>query len=744
MNCKHFLFSLVFSALCSSNLLVAQTEGNWMHYRNPGKVNAVVEYGDDFFMATNFGVARVNRMTQTTDFYSRAGNDLPSEHVADITLGVNGKPWIGTYDVLMLRWNGTEFVPEPLPADIATAMVGKNLYCLETAPDGSIWAGTSNGVLFRDPSGVWTHYPPAFFEYLDMQFASGMQDVWKIVFDNAGNTFMAGNSLVRKDANGVFTDETGEGFNNTLFAYGSPTLLGHDNYVYCITDVGIAGIFNQGQLVEIGPVGDIIPDLPFASNVTSCDAPNTNPTIFDLNNGVFECVDGEFQLIESPLFDYLSFKTHQLLTDSDNNYWAISFDLLYRMNANGTVDSFKINQYSAPSNSLVGIADLAEDKVIAVFGSPLYGGNATAQQYDYTTGIWSDMDPLPGTGTTRFEQETSGQVWIARGSSIYKYNGNTASWDDMSAMTNMPSSINDFIHLSVSGDHIWLAGNYKVHHYNGISWSTLTSTNSDLFYQGYINTIQAMPNGGCLVSQYNYGEQVYYLHEVSAAAAFISTMMSDIMPGLYYFNAIEVNQIGEVFAGTYTGALKRNVAGNWSAIENITADMGVQAIYANYPGHVLFGTFADGLIDINTTDNTAEQFLTTNSELADSFVYLPYRDLNNTTWFGFSDKGLDAYNPAGFTVVGTNNFVKSKAELLVVSPNPTVDFTNLTWKTDVAGSAQMTISNLQGQIIKSESIHSQIGVNNRLISLQNLPVGTYTISVTTTDHVVRAAQAIKW
>jgi hypothetical protein len=101
-------------------------------------------------------------------------------------------------------------------------------------------------------------------------------------------------------------------------------------------------------------------------------------------------------------------------------------------------------------------------------------------------------------------------------------------------------------------------------------------------------------------------------------------------------------------------------------------------------------------------------------------------------WFANGDRNLQ---------VGTGE-LNASALQLSVAPNPTSDFVRVQLQSVANASAQVTISNLLGETLQSQTVQLANGANQFDLSLKMLPVGTYLVRIATekTGAVVKVVK----
>jgi hypothetical protein len=129
--------------------------------------------------------------------FNASETSLPSDHIQSVALSSTGSTFIGTYDVVLARFDGSDFVDIEVPEGISNANTRK-LYDIEVADNGDLWVATSQGV-FRKQGDSWTRYAEP--ELGDLFF-----EVWDIEIDQSGNVYAGAQNGVLKFENGSWTN----------------------------------------------------------------------------------------------------------------------------------------------------------------------------------------------------------------------------------------------------------------------------------------------------------------------------------------------------------------------------------------------------------------------------------------------------------------------------------------------------------------------------------------------------------
>ena len=75
------------------------------------------------------------------------------------------------------------------------------------------------------------------------------------------------------------------------------------------------------------------------------------------------------------------------------------------------------------------------------------------------------------------------------------------------------------------------------------------------------------------------------------------------------------------------------------------------------------------------------------------------------------------------------NDVKTTVSALTVQPNPMTNEATVSFTSEVAGTSNLTITNIVGSVVSRSAITTKVGENNATINKGNLPAGIYILTV---------------
>ena len=159
---------------------------DWVSYQSQQQINDLVDTGNELLMATDAGLVVMNKATLEKTIFNKGNSGLTNNHIMTIAQGADGSTWVGTYDVVLGRFDGTDFQDITIPQSDALTQ-NTVLYDLEIAPNGDLWLGTSDGV-FQRQGQEWLHYD-------EEELGQAFFQAWDIEINSAGEVFVASHTI---------------------------------------------------------------------------------------------------------------------------------------------------------------------------------------------------------------------------------------------------------------------------------------------------------------------------------------------------------------------------------------------------------------------------------------------------------------------------------------------------------------------------------------------------------------------
>ena len=391
---------------------------NWISYESEEQINDLVDDGNELFMATNAGLVVMNKSTLEKSIFNTNNSNLTSNHIQTITQAPNGDIWIGTYDVSIARFDGTDFVDFMAPTN-PEVLYWTNLFDLEIAPNGDFWLGTSVGAIQKQGTN-WILYDadelgPNFFR------------IWDIEIDAAGDVYAGGSELYKLSAgvwSNLFAGTTLQGYldaelyfanDGLLYFAGDLSRLARYDGVNWIEDtLGITiNNFGAGMFTE-----DLAGDVYFNTKYS----------------GIYKLGTTGWSIQSAAQMMAYGDRTDFYYIDGQGNRW-LNKNIHLSVAKSGVIE-----------NTLISNATLEDVRTTNLH----HGDNGsmyfiTSSQENFSVldqnGDWSFL-PIPTISGLNFETFrdilalADNDIWLSSSYGLYHFDGNTWAWYALGACSN--------------------------------------------------------------------------------------------------------------------------------------------------------------------------------------------------------------------------------------------------------------------------------------------------------------------
>ncbi len=697
MNIFKSLFFLALTLL-SPALATAQ---DWVSYESQQQINDLVDTGEELYMATDAGLVVMNKSTLEKTIFNKSNSNLSNNHIQSITLAPNGDTYIGTYDVVMGRFDGTDFQDIEIPMSDEYNPSTTHLYDFKIAPNGDLWLGTSVGV-FHKQGQTWSHYGEA-------EFGVNFFETWDIAINDAGEVFVAGLD-VHKLENGewinITENEEVQGYNNAdlflstsgdLFFIGDLEKIGrYDGQDWQTYDID----FNGSQAVKF--TEDTDGNIYFNSNY----------------NGLFKLVDDAFIPEENAQTEAFDNHISYFYIDEENNHW-LNKNIHLSVNKNGTIESTLIAPHTLETNGVKNVnkgangnlyfTTYSEDNIsvldpdgnwsflpkpeiampfefyndILVLADDDIRIATNNGLYHYTGSNWT----FTALGNCQnFEMDSQGKIYLRSFDRIYIWDNGT-----MSEYNADNSSLSSLIISGLgidSDDNLWISS---------FEWdgpSAIQKVSSDGIWTTYSSNdypIFNRPNGDI---KFDKDGNVWIIHEPNGALKFDGT--------------------------AWTNPLAEN-------IDDIT-NTSISSIEVDAEGKIYFG-HQFGMVTLE--DGVWDNFI--NEDVPANFSHDSSMEFDNegTLWWASNRYGVFSFTPEGTTSSDSKFDITTDFSIY---PNPASSHTILDFTIEKKATVNASIYNQLGQLQSRINLGQlPAGIFQETINLSHLPKGIYAIQLEIND-----------
>ncbi len=691
---------------------IQSTAQEWVSHQSQQKINDLVETSNDLLLATDNGLVVINKLTFEKTIFTKSNSNLPFNHIQTITQTPNGDTWIGTYDLRLAQFDGSDFTNITVPEGIFNPNTIK-LYDLKFAPNGDLWAGTSQGI-FRKENQNWLQYGTE-------ELGNDLGAVWDIEIEENGDVFIASNKIY-KFSNDVWTNFSDQ---TQLLAYLDADLFFTSNdEIISIGDLDRIGRFDGNQWTEY-EISDFDSSLS-GSNILGI-TEDTNGLIYinTRNNGIFKLENDIWSPHNTPQTEAYNNNTSYFYIDNQNQQWLNNNIHLSLNNNNGTITTTTISNQTIEFDNV------------------------------YTAHKGSN-------GAMFFVTSSTDHI------SVREANGE---WSFLPLPDNFPvfEIINDILWLST--DNIWLCTSAGLRHYNGIDWELINMEYCISFALDphgiiYVRTTERIfimdnddfseyntfnsPIGGTITGHGVDDNGILWIaegfenkiHRITTDGNWNTFSIPDNPSydspnGDFHFDVngniwIPADIVGAI---RYDGTEWSNpFFGQLDQVENyrvkdIQSDINGKLYFANESGVTtwLNEEWEDLRIDdvpTGTSSISKIQF-----------------DNDGTLWWANNRFGVFSYTPTLPTSINANILKEIQFKIY---PNPTHNYSTLDFEIKESSNVIMNVLNQLGQKIYSDNLGNfPRGQFKQRIDVSSLPKGIYLIQLNINDHNSNIKKIIK-
>jgi hypothetical protein len=706
---KHFF---CFFLLCT---IVGQSNAQeWTSYKSIQGVSDYLDMGDELYLATDAGLVIVDKNTLEHSNYRIEGSNFMTNHFVSVARSSSGETFIGTYDVVVARFDGSGFQDIIVP-DGLNPLDDPKLYDLEISETGELWLATSQGV-FRQLGEEWV-------KYNHEQLGGNFFKAWDIEFDAAGAVYIATGNGVYKFENESWT-HLSAGISLAGYLDADVYFSKSGDLFYC-SPLGGIGKFDGNSWTIISNVDLDFNDFLFNGFTEDLEG---NIYVDTYLNVVFKVTGDSLTLFEEELNLGGNLpRTSFYHIDEEGVSWY-NRSMFLSANNNGNIESTTLLSTTIESNHIYNVKKGPNGEMFFLMQS-----TTNSISVLYPNGEWSLLE-LP------FD--------------VFSWN----------------ASSGDMVYFGEND--IWLSHYDGMYHYDGLEWTlyplgyceTLVHDSQGRVYALGQSQIFILENG--IISEYNTGNSE--LLPMYAVTAMGVDAEDNLWLGL---------QKGNVFSDVSYAIQKVSRAGAWTTYTNddhpsielprgefhfdINGNVWLPSSFGviKFDGQNFTKLFMENatIYDTNISysiesDATGKLYIATAVGMATLFegeweemiigdpgeifltpsVNLKFDD-SGLLWYGHSVFGLYSFLPAGVT--STKEVAESRSTDLSIYPNPASDHATVAFSIDAGTEVNLSVFNKLGQQVGYKVLgYFNKGSYEADLELSDYPAGMYIVQLRLGAH----------
>jgi hypothetical protein len=698
---KHFF---CFFLLCA---VVGQSKAQeWTSYKSTQGVSDYLDMGDELYLATDAGLVIVDKNTLEHSIYGIEGSNLSTDHFRSVARSSSGETFIGTYDVVVARFDGSGFQDIIVP-DGLNPLMDPELYDLEVSETGELWLATSQGI-FRQLGDEW-------IKYNHVQLGWDFFKVWDIEFGPEGAVYAGTGNGVYKFENDTWT-HLSEG--TQVVGY-----LDADVFFSKAGDLFFAGALDF--------VGKFDGDSWTMFSTGDLNGAQINGFTEDLDGNIYvdTWFNGVFKLTGdslAPIDEELNVggnlpRTSFYYVDEQGVSWY-NRNIYLSTNKNGNIESTTLSSTSIEYNLIYDVKKGANGEMFFLMHS-----STNSISVLHPDGEWSlltipvELNWTTYSGNLLYLGEND--IWLSSHYGLYHYDG--AEW---TFITDEPC---DNI-LQNSQGRIYVQSPSKVLIIENGNISEYNQQNAPLNPLHYVSAIglDAEDNLWLASNDGNSGADVNHtIQKVSSAGEWTTYKRDDHEAIKFPRGEFHFDVHGNVWVPSSFGVIKFDG-------QNFTNPMlENSAILEAYQSHSIESD-ADGKIYIGTNDGIATLYEGEWEEMiidATLPITAPYSvalkfDDSGLLWCGYTVYGLHSFLPAGVT--STMDVAESQSSDFSIYPNPAIGNTTVAFTLESGAEVDLSVFNKLGQQLGYKALgYLKEGSHEVDLELSNFPSGMYIVQL---------------
>ncbi|MDC0231486.1 T9SS type A sorting domain-containing protein [Aureispira] len=692
----------------------------------------IEETATDLWLASDVGLFKIDKNTLNTTHYNPNNSILPDEHVQTISSDQDGNLWIGTYDLVLLKIDGT--TNQWSTINYPTAIQGTNLtnniiYCSDVDSNGTVWLGSLYGLMSYDGSN-W-----GLKSFTNGTVIINAYPIWNLTIKNNGEMCIGSfNFLTYNSGNDTWIEHIPPNSSNSIISYSDCRLTTYkDSNIFLFPDNGTVHKVTNGTWTMWNSTSGIgsgtanLPVDPNGLNLISQEIPNGD-LIYNSFSNLLVRYDGNNWTVDSTIANQNTTieKIDNFIISQNGDYWVFEENTFEKYNGS-----------TLQSGSLISLVDFSSHTHITTDQNNnihLSAHNKGIQKNN--GGSWST---LPGSDQFQIIYYTTfdslNYAWILSRDStptiIQQTGPNPNNWfvhDHNSSAgilplfppglssyySNMIASSKGFI-LVVDQDEI-------IYKFMNNNWSVLYNPgNASNFHYSQMSSDLLGNIWWMEREELSFGVYQYYLNKFNGA-----TIQTFNAPNSSFQRGY-IDPNGDYWTSFGSGQINKFDGSSWSSLSFPSS-----ANIYNLSGqsNTIFVATSHGLYEYDGQNWT--NFNIGNSPISSNSLRHMRIDNNGKLWIknqlGFS---IDIYHTGSINT--SKIFLDETPQTLInIYPNPARDLLHI--ETDIINAAQIYILDASGRIINNVAVRK-----DNSYDISNLNKGLYWFCIRSDNKVHKNA-----
>ena len=687
-------------------LIGSSNAQEWTSYKSIEKVNDYLDTGAEFYMATDAGLVIVDKNTLEYSIHGIEGSDLSTDHFSTVARSSSGEIFIGTYDVVVARFDGSDFKDTIVPDGLNYEM-NPQLYDIKITETGELWLATSQGV-FRQLGTEWVKYDKVHFGF-------GFDIAWDIEIDEEGAVYISSLSGVHKFENDSWTHLSA---GTSLFRYSDgDVFISNAGDVFFADEFDSIGRFD-GESWTVYPNGGLD-----GGEINGFTEDLEGNIYFDTwHDGVFKLTGDTWSPYEEEISSVGGSAASFYHVDEQGTRWC-SQNIYLSSNKDGNIESTKLSPTTIEHDFIYDIKKGSNGELLFLMKSSTHSISILSPD-----GEWSLLK-LPENiyywnyygGDILYLNEND--IWISHADGLYHYNG--ADW--ISHAIGFCETI-----VQDSQGRIYVQGEKKVFIIENDIISEYNAENSPLVSVHHLEAIGVDAEDNLWLGFDNFSISIHGSHviqKVSSEGEWTTYSRDDHDAIVFPRGEFHFDTYGNMWVPSSHGVIKfdgqvfSNPILENSAVLDIEESYSIESdtegrIYMATDGGLM--TYHEGEWQELYYDDLSGQYI-----LVASIKF----DDSGRLWWGSVPNGL--YSIDFDDLTDTNDFFQSTGTKVSLYPNPAHNWAIINFSVLESAEVSLAIYNKLGQNVSILDLgRLQEGNYEQGLNLDDFPAGVYVVHLT--------------
>ncbi len=708
LNIRHQLTTMTLSKFSFLLLLTLLFQGflpaqEWTSYQSPNQVNDLVDTGAELLLATDNGLVVIDKTTLEHTILTKDNSNLSNNHIQSITRGQNGSVWIGTYDIILFEFDGSDFQNSTSP-DASVVLPNTDMYDLKIAPNGDLWVGTTKGLFHREGE-TWSRYA-------EEEFGPNYFETWDVEIMENGDVFAAGVELHQR-VNDEWVSIT-EG--SEWVGY-----LGADLFTSSTGDLYVAGDLDQIGRYDGQNWQEYDIDFNGSEVIQFTEDTDNNVYFSTRRNGIFKLEDSTWVQQEGQQASNFNNQIDFFYIDGQNRRW-MNRNIRLSVNNNGNIRSTLIADHTLTSNRISNLHKGENGKMYFILDS--------SEEFSMLDedGNWSFLPKpasvLPFERMNDFFVIDDNDIWLASLRGLYHYDGTEWMLTSLEGCRRLQQDSQGRLYAQAD-DRIYIVDNGVISELNtdNSSLTSLPLSSMSIDAEDNLWTASGSFDGGNVIQK------------VTPAGEWTTFSTADHPAINRPTGEFAFDNNGNVWiVNAPFGALKFDGT-TWTdpvrETENgVLTTRGFDAVKSDAEGKLYFAhAYGISTLFNGEWENFVNEEVITNNSTSTNIEF----DDEGTLWWANGRTGVFSFMPEPIT--SSSSPIELVADFRVF-PNPALTHTTVDFTTRQNANVIVAIYNQLGQLASTTNLGQfSKGAYQQEINLDRLPAGFYTIQLRANNSV---------